>query len=383
MSDFFDFNYSPDALSFSSPGYDFSNLSIGYDPYTSGGFDFNFDLNPADTFAFGNTGVDYASLLNPSESGTTWDSLAKALGGADWKGILGTGLGALGMYGNYRAGKDQSKAAMMNAQTNAGQLALANRLAKADEAKGLASKAAISNILASRGHLSADNSNPWLNYIYQAQKEGGFTPQGDNPFEGYDVGKAVGKLDLSQLMAGLEAMNANAPQVGYAGGGIVRGALNALRKMDVDGLARRTMKPSELEAGWLAENSPEITEDYMRMMQELNQRLANKMDPEVERAFIRQYLDPRNGMANGGPAGNAGPVMGQGGGQDDVVEAAMAPGEYVFDAESVSALGDGNTEEGARKLDQMRENIRRHKRGGALSSIPPRAHDPMKYLGGK
>ena len=143
------------------------------------------------------------------------------------------------------------------------------------------------------------------------------------------------------------------------------------------------MKPRDVEARWLRDNSGAIEDDYMRMIQDLNSRLSVPMNPEDELEFIRQYLDPKNGLAHGGPAGNAGPVMGQGGGQDDVVEAAMAPGEYVFDAESVSALGDGNTEEGARKLDQMRKNIRQHKRGGALSSIPPRAHDPMKYLGGK
>lgn len=76
----------------------------------------------------------------------------------------------------------------------------------------------------------------------------------------------------------------------------------------------------------------------------------------------------------------AGRVQGQGGGQDDVVDIKAAPGEYVFDAEAVSALGDGNTEEGARKLDEMRMNIRKHKRTGGLSSIPPKAKKPEQYM---
>lgn len=100
------------------------------------------------------------------------------------------------------------------------------------------------------------------------------------------------------------------------------------------------------------------------------------------------------GVSNSAPSFNAssnrrtlyasgGHIPGLGGGQDDVVNIKAAPGEYVMDAESVSALGDGNTEEGARKLDQMRMNIRKHKRQGGLSQIPPRAKSPDQYLKGR
>ena len=70
------------------------------------------------------------------------------------------------------------------------------------------------------------------------------------------------------------------------------------------------------------------------------------------------------------------------GGQDDVVNIKAAPGEYVFDADTVAALGDGNTETGARKLDEMRYNIRKHKRSAPPDSIPPRARPAQKYLKG-
>ena len=75
-------------------------------------------------------------------------------------------------------------------------------------------------------------------------------------------------------------------------------------------------------------------------------------------------------------------VRGGAGGQDDTVHAKLSPGEYVMDAEAVSALGDGNNEAGAKKLDQMRQNIRKHKRGGALDKIPPKAKAPEQYLKG-
>lgn len=73
-------------------------------------------------------------------------------------------------------------------------------------------------------------------------------------------------------------------------------------------------------------------------------------------------------------------LRGASGGQADDVNARLSHGEYVMDAESVSALGDGNTEAGARKLDQMRENIRKHKRSAPVDRIPPQAKDPMSYM---
>jgi hypothetical protein len=73
-------------------------------------------------------------------------------------------------------------------------------------------------------------------------------------------------------------------------------------------------------------------------------------------------------------------VQGAGGGQDDLIPAKLADGEYVFDAEIVAALGDGSNKEGAKKLDAMREAIRKHKRSGSTKSIPPAAKSPLQYL---
>jgi hypothetical protein len=69
-----------------------------------------------------------------------------------------------------------------------------------------------------------------------------------------------------------------------------------------------------------------------------------------------------------------------GGGQDDVIDAKLAEGEYVFDSDVVSALGDGSNDAGARKLDEFREAIRRHKRAAPASQIPPRAKPITQYL---
>ena len=73
-------------------------------------------------------------------------------------------------------------------------------------------------------------------------------------------------------------------------------------------------------------------------------------------------------------------VQGPGGGQDDNVHARLSPGEYIMDADAVSALGDGSNEAGAQKLDQMRESIRVHKRSAPPTKIPPKAKGALSYL---
>lgn len=73
-------------------------------------------------------------------------------------------------------------------------------------------------------------------------------------------------------------------------------------------------------------------------------------------------------------------VQGAGGGQDDLIDARLADGEYVFDADIVAALGDGSNAEGARRLDKMREQIRKHKRSAPNDKIPPKARSPLAYL---
>ena len=76
-------------------------------------------------------------------------------------------------------------------------------------------------------------------------------------------------------------------------------------------------------------------------------------------------------------------VQGRGDGQSDEIPAMLANGEYVFDADTVAALGNGSNEAGARALDKMREAIRKHKRSAPHTKIPPKAKSPLEYLKGK
>lgn len=81
-----------------------------------------------------------------------------------------------------------------------------------------------------------------------------------------------------------------------------------------------------------------------------------------------------------GPEDIIGLVQGADSGQADTVDARLSPGEYVFDADIVSALGDGNNAAGAGALDQMRQHIRQHKRSAPVNKIPPKAKKPQAYL---
>ena len=92
----------------------------------------------------------------------------------------------------------------------------------------------------------------------------------------------------------------------------------------------------------------------------------------------------RTGGSTGGCGcqGALGLLKGGSPGQMDNVPISASHGEYVMDADSVSALGDGNTDAGAAKLDQMRENLRRHKRSAPPTKIPPKAKSPEQYLKG-
>jgi len=109
---------------------------------------------------------------------------------------------------------------------------------------------------------------------------------------------------------------------------------------------------------------------------------AIELPTEVMGGLLPLTLKIAEHMLGGGQGRHEGLIPGEEGGQDDVVDIKAAPGEYIIDAEIVSALGDGNNENGARKLDEMRYNIRKHKRTGGLAQIAPKAKNVKEYMKG-
>jgi len=90
------------------------------------------------------------------------------------------------------------------------------------------------------------------------------------------------------------------------------------------------------------------------------------------------YVKPPVKLAMGGLGMLA---QGGGSGRADTIDAKLSDGEYVMDAETVSMLGDGSTKEGAKRLDQMRQQLRQHKgKIMAKGKFSPDAKSPLSYL---
>jgi hypothetical protein len=90
-------------------------------------------------------------------------------------------------------------------------------------------------------------------------------------------------------------------------------------------------------------------------------------------------------VKKGGSTSGAGSfaVKGPGTGRSDEIPALLSDGEYVIDAETVAMLGDGSSEAGAKRLDDFRVNIRKHKgRNLAKGKFSANAKAPERYLSG-
>jgi len=100
---------------------------------------------------------------------------------------------------------------------------------------------------------------------------------------------------------------------------------------------------------------------------------------EAFTALREQVLNPD------GQAQTAGLIEGFGGGMDDFVPGiagsqeriATSPGEYIVPADVVSQLGDGNSNEGSRKLDGMSDRVRMAKTGTIEQAEPIDSEDVL------
>lgn len=138
-------------------------------------------------------------------------------------------------------------------------------------------------------------------------------------------------------------------------------------------LANQVRDASTVPGSGLAYLSP----DMQRTVAQLS---APQMNPATG---VPQYA--RGGLSatqHNGP-GYVGDKELGGTGRSDGVPAMLSNNEYVIDAETNALLGDGDPKAGAKKLDQMRSNIRKQK-GAALAKgkISADAKSPEHYMGG-
>ena len=97
--------------------------------------------------------------------------------------------------------------------------------------------------------------------------------------------------------------------------------------------------------------------------------------------MVKHLVAWQKGGGHQGP----GQVKGIGSGQEDKIPAWLSDGEYVWSAQDVADLGDGSTDEGVRRLDQMRQMVRRRAGRKDVKKIakPQQGIDTMlKAVGG-
>ena len=147
-----------------------------------------------------------------------------------------------------------------------------------------------------------------------------------------------------------------------------------------------TMSPEQQE--YFAR--PSITWDWSKLQND-----ANAANLSLSQYMARNWNQVSSGAYNQPPPANT-PVLkamggplgqisryarGSGSGRADTIDARLSDGEYVMDAETVAMLGDGSGEEGARRLDEMRSNLRQHKgKVMAKGKFSPDAKSPLMYI---
>ena len=193
--------------------------------------------------------------------------------------------------------------------------------------------------------------------------------------------------DLSAIMGSLNALQPQqyVPEnpYGTSGFGFAKGG-KIPRYQEGEGIAGITR-----ELGGTGGEEAMMTEGNEQLIEVTVQAILGMLpDQQTVDAVIQKFIDLygqeaftalREQVLNpDGQAQTAGLIEGFGGGMDDFVPGiagsqeriATSPGEYIVPADVVSQLGDGNSNEGSRKLDGMSERVRMAKTGTIEQAEP-------------
>jgi hypothetical protein len=207
-----------------------------------------------------------------------------------------------------------------------------------------------------------------------------------------ELGTGIQSSPLNQIAAQTSAAMPTAQSTSTGAGnklglGSMSSAASMLPLLSLFGSAQT---PEEVQQV-VSQMTPEQQEYFNRPMRTWNWDTLNaaaKMQGLPIGSYIARNWDKVGGGAYDNPTEMArgGGVLtrlarGGGSGRDDTIPARLSDGEYVMDAETVALLGDGSTDAGARRLDQMRAKIRQHKgKSMARGKFSANAKSPLSYL---
>lgn len=365
-----------------------TNFFGGSGGYNDAGLEALINANDLANAQYGNDYSQYQTFSDlPSyydqyyDQSPTSSSVSSFLGSMSLGDMAKLGLGALGAWGSYqdyKSRRDLAEAQVAGDQAN-------RELGAGDD---FAKMHALAQIIQARQGINLD---PSLAYAQAVRKKMGLSPEGATPFAGVDIG---GPLQAGISSADrLDEIN-RATGVNFAeGGGVFGGGLGRMLASRMRSNAARQARDPSSQSTPFGEGSrlPKMFSSLVSRVQARQPAqqqprqfgglsFLRSRNPQLLAAMQARQQQQPVGLASGGDV--EGLLAGGSPGQEDDVNARLSHGEYVFDADTVAALGDGNTEAGAAELDRMREAIRRHKRSAPASKIPPPSKGALAYLKG-
>ena len=140
------------------------------------------------------------------------------------------------------------------------------------------------------------------------------------------------------------------------------------RRMEDGGIASMPRKGGDAVALQVTQDAVEAVRGEHPEPEIAIESFVSYFGPEAFESLRRLVIQEESARTMGKADGL---VNGDDGGRDDIQrgtidgdqELNISGGEYIFSADDVALIGDGNTEAGARRLDEARDNLRRSARG--------------------
>jgi hypothetical protein len=292
------------------------------------------------------------ALAGGAASGAVGADAATSAAWGSGAGLGGDTLGAMGMAPELAAGGSEAGGLLSKAALDGTTAFGANSVPGALEVGSYAGTAIPSAVdLGSTGGIASTGASGGS--LSQAGTTSAWSGLGDKAVAALTNPANLIKYGPAALGAVSAALSSKSQPETGAGGSSGPKDTRSLTQWDWD----------KIQAAAKAANMP--------MSQFLATQWNNLTDTDYNKSEVK--------LARGGALNRF--AQGAGSGRDDTIDAKLSDGEYVFDAETTALIGDGSAREGAKRLDAMRENIRKHK-GKALArgKISPDAKSPLQYI---